>query len=69
MTPSTEGRTFYIMDACVVIDFVNAEEDILKLFAEFMGPLRIVSPVIEEINGIDGEKELVGWVFLSLSLK
>mgnify|MGYP001180472457 CR=1 FL=1 len=59
MTPSTEGRTFYIMDACVVIDFVNAEKDILKLFAEFMGPLYIVSPVIEEINGIDGEKELV----------
>lgn len=53
MTPNTEGRTFYIMDACVVIDFVNAEKDILKLFAEFMGRPYIVSPVIEEINGIE----------------
>jgi len=47
------------MDACVVIDFINADRNILKVLSDFIGSLYVVSPIIEEINGIDGEKELV----------
>jgi len=59
MTPDPSDRKFFIMDACVVIDFINADKNILKLLSDFVGPLYVTSPVIEEINGIDGEKELV----------
>lgn len=59
MTFNLSGRKLFIMDACVVIDFINADRNILKAISDFIGSLYVASPIIEEINGIDGEKELV----------
>ncbi|MBF0475127.1 MAG: hypothetical protein HQK59_04705 [Deltaproteobacteria bacterium] len=47
------------MDACVLIDFIKADRTVLELVAKHVGPLHVVSPVVDEVNEIDDENELV----------
>lgn len=47
-----------IMDACVLIDFIKAERAVLELVVKHIGPLHVISQVVEEVNEID-ENELV----------
>lgn len=47
-----------IMDACVLIDFFKADPGILLLIARHIGPLYIVSPIVDEVKEIQNEEEL-----------
>ncbi|MDO9509632.1 MAG: hypothetical protein Q7I97_09915 [Thermovirgaceae bacterium] len=48
-----------IMDACVLIDFLNSDRKIFKLISEYVGTLYVASPVVDEINGIESEEDLI----------
>ena len=48
-----------LMDACVLIDFIKADRSILELIVKYVGPLHVISPVVDEVNEIDDEGELV----------
>jgi predicted nucleic acid-binding protein len=41
---------FLILDACVLIDFIKANRDILILFSKHVGILHVISPVAQEIS-------------------
>jgi rRNA-processing protein FCF1 len=47
-----------ILDACVLTDFIKADRTILKRVVKYVGPLHVVSPVVEEVNEIKDEDEL-----------
>lgn len=47
------------MDACVLIDFVHADRTVFQLVAKHVGPVYVVSPVVEEVRDIDGQGELI----------
>lgn len=48
-----------IMDACILIDFLHADRTVLQLVARYVGPVHVVSPVVEEVRDIDGQEELI----------
>lgn len=48
-----------IMDACVLIDYLKTERYVLELFAQYIGPVHVVSPVIEEVREIESAEELI----------
>jgi hypothetical protein len=48
-----------IMDACVLIDFIKADRAVLELVVKYVGPLHVISPVVDEVNEIDNENELL----------
>jgi predicted nucleic acid-binding protein len=48
-----------IMDACVLIDYLKTERFVLELFAKYLGPVHVVSPVVEEVKEIDSPDELI----------
>jgi len=48
-----------IMDACVLIDYLKTERSVLELFAKYIGPVHVVTPVIEEVKEIDSADELM----------
>lgn len=58
MTATSHGTRFMIMDACVLIDFLHADRTVLQLVARHVGPVYVVSPVVEEVRDIDGEEDL-----------
>jgi len=58
VTHGSAPHKLMIMDACVLIDFIKAERAILELVVKHIGPLYVTSPVVDEINEIDGENEL-----------
>ncbi len=59
MTKRQRNPQLMIMDACVLIDFINADRAILQLVVKYVGPLHVASPVVDEVNQIDDENELV----------
>lgn len=59
MTESGHGIRLMIMDACVLIDFLHADRTVLQLVAKHVGPVYVVSPVVEEVRDIDGQEELI----------
>jgi hypothetical protein len=59
MTPRRTAQKLMIMDACVLIDFIKADRSILELVVKHVGPLHVASPIVDEVNEIDGENELV----------
>ena len=42
-----------IMDACVLIDYVKADRYILELITKYVGPVFLVSPVVDEVKNIN----------------
>jgi len=48
-----------IMDACVLIDFLKADRTVFSLVAGHVGPVHVVSPIVEEVREINGQEELV----------
>ena len=48
-----------IMDACVLIDYLKTERSMFELFAKYIGPVHVVSQVIEEVQEIDSPEELI----------
>lgn len=59
MTRRSPPPKLMIMDACVLIDFIKTERAVLELVVKHVGPLYVTSPVVNEVNEIDGENELV----------
>ncbi len=48
---------FMIMDACVLIDYMNGEPDLFKLISSHVGPLYVATPVMEEVDSINSLDE------------
>lgn len=63
MTRRQVPSKLMIMDACVLIDFIKAERAVLELLAKHVGPLHVISPVVDEVKEIGDENE---WVELGL---
>jgi len=59
VTRRSVGRRLMIMDACVLIDFIKTDRAILELVVKHVGPLHVVSPVVDEVNEIESENELL----------
>jgi rRNA-processing protein FCF1 len=57
LPPQTNTKPM-LMDACVLIDFIKADRSVLKIMADNIGPLYVLTTVIEEINEIKNIKEL-----------
>lgn len=49
---------FMIMDACVLIDYMNGEPDLFKLISSHIGPIYVATPILEEVDSIGSMKEL-----------
>ncbi len=49
---------FMIMDACVLIDYMNGEPDLFKLISSHIGPIYVATPILEEVDSIDSIEEL-----------
>jgi len=59
------------MDACVLIDYIKADRYVLELIVKHIGPVHVVSPVVEEVNEVENEEELaeLGLVIIEPELK
>jgi rRNA-processing protein FCF1 len=49
---------FMIMDACVLIDYMNGEPDLFKLISSHIGPIYVATPILEEVDSINSIDEL-----------
>ena len=49
---------FMIMDACVLIDYINGEPDLFKLISSHIGPIYVATPILEEVDSIKSIEEL-----------
>jgi predicted nucleic acid-binding protein len=49
----------FLVDACVLIDFIKVDRSIFDLIIKYVGPVFVVSPVVDEVNEIENEEELV----------
>jgi predicted nucleic acid-binding protein len=49
----------FILDACVLIDFLKADRYILELIVKHLGSVHVISPIISEVKEIGEEGELV----------
>ena len=49
---------FMIMDACVLIDYMNGEPDLFKLISSHIGPIYVATPILEEVDSINSIEEL-----------
>jgi len=47
-----------LMDACVLIDYIKTGSYVLELIVKHVGPVYVVSPVVEEVNDVENEEEL-----------
>jgi rRNA-processing protein FCF1 len=47
-----------IMDACVLIDYINSEPDLFQMINSHIGQIYVVTPVIEEVDSIESVEEL-----------
>ena len=43
---------FMIMDACVLIDYMNGEPDLFKLISSHIGPIYVTTSILEEVDSI-----------------
>jgi hypothetical protein len=43
----------FILDACVLIDFVSADTSILRLVCDHVGELHVAAPVLDEVEDLD----------------
>ncbi len=59
MSGQQKGTHSMIVDACVLIDFIKADPCILELIVKHIGPVHVVSPIVEEVKEIEDEAELI----------
>ena len=59
MSQRTKANKHMIMDACVLIDFIKADHMVFKLIAKNVGPICVITPIVEEVDNIDDESELL----------
>ncbi len=58
MTNQPALLRFLIMDAYVLIDFMKADHTVFRLIADYIGPIHVVSAVVEEVRQIESEERL-----------
>lgn len=60
-----------IMDACVLIDFLNADRTVLQSIVTHVGPLHILSSIMDEVHEIRSKQELedLGFVIIEPALE
>lgn len=49
---------FMIMDACVLIDYMNSEPELFNLIKTYVGPIHVITPIIEEVDSINSFTDL-----------
>lgn len=49
---------FMIMDACVLIDYMNGDPGIFKLISSHIGPVCITTTILEEVDSIQSTEDL-----------
>jgi len=54
----TEPERLLIMDACVLIDYMNGEPELFKLISSHIGIVFVATPIIEEVDSINSLEEL-----------
>ena len=59
MTHRSAACKLMIMDACVLIDFIKTDRTVLELIVKHVGPVHVISPIVEEVDEIDDENELL----------
>lgn len=42
-----------IVDACVLIDYCDADPSVLRVISRAVGEIRVASPVLDEVDGLD----------------
>lgn len=67
MTRRRASSKLMIMDACVLIDFLGANRELLRLIVKHVGQVYVASPVIDEVNDIKDEASCRNSALLSLS--
>lgn len=40
-------------------DFIKTDRTVLELIVKYVGPVHVISPIVEEVGGIDDENELL----------
>ncbi len=45
-----------IVDACVLIDFMEADPSVLGVIARSVGPIHVPSPVLAEVHALDASR-------------
>lgn len=45
-----------IVDACVLIDFLGADETVLSSIARGVGPIHVAQAVLDEVDGLDAAR-------------
>lgn len=53
MNSPQPGTRLMIIDACVLIDYISADRYVLELIVRYVGPLYVVSPIVDEVDGIN----------------
>lgn len=49
----TPKRTLLILDACVLIDYCQADVSVLGLINQHVGVVHVAAPVLAEVDGLD----------------
>lgn len=57
MKPEAEPLRFLVMDACVLIDFMESDPSLFRDIADFIGPVHVVSFVLDEVRQIASDQE------------
>ncbi len=57
MSKANQTR-FMIMDACVLIDYINGEPDLFKLISSYIAPIYVATPILEEVDAISSIEDL-----------
>lgn len=47
-----------LLDACVLIDFLEADQTVFRSISQHVAPLHVISPVVEEIRSCRSTNEL-----------
>jgi hypothetical protein len=47
------AHELFILDACVLIDFVAADETVLSAIAQHLGIVHVASTILDEVDGLD----------------
>jgi hypothetical protein len=64
LTSTSNDHKLMIMDACVLIDFLKSDPSVLQLIVNYVGPIYVISPIVDEVNDIEDENELLEYGLL-----
>lgn len=58
MAISPDSPELMIIDACVLIDYLNVDAILFSLISKHVGPLHIISVVTDEVRQIKDEDQM-----------